>query len=143
MARPDPDPDEPSHAHRFPANLDRAVLDAEENHMIVDIMKEVSSRMSPHLRLNFRIRHHARQAVISCINDLRDADLRAYHEPTFLEQFNVSPRSSPQESQPKPSEREHQALHLRRATAGQPCYKSSHHPSRRGGRHLIGSKGKP
>ena len=50
MARPDPDPDEPSHAHRFPANLDRAVLDAEEKHMIVDIIKEVSSRMSPRWR---------------------------------------------------------------------------------------------
>ena len=98
MDRPDPDPDEPSHAHRFPANLDRAVLDAEEKHMIVDIIKEVSSRMSPHWRLNHRIRHHARQAIISYINDLRDADLRAYHEPTFLEQFNVSPPPSPDRS---------------------------------------------
>ena len=98
MDRPDPDPDEPSHAHRFPANLDRAVLDAEEKHMIVDIIKEVSSRMSPHWRLNHRIRHHARQAIISYINDLRDADLRAYHEPTFLEQFNVSPQPTPDRS---------------------------------------------
>ena len=110
MDRPDPDPDEPSHAHRFPTNLDRAVLDAEEKHMIVDIIKEVSSRMSPHWRLNLRIRHHARQAVISYINDLRDADLRAYHEPTFLEQFNVSLQSSPHRSRSRSPQPENTRL---------------------------------
>ena len=91
MDRPDPDEDELSHAHLFPANLDRGVLEAEEKRMIVDIIKEVSSRVSPRWRLNFRIRHHARQAVIAYINGLRDADLREYHETTFLDQFNVSP----------------------------------------------------
>ena len=116
MARPDPDPDEPSHAHRFPANLDRAVLDAEEKHMIVDIIKEVSSRMSPHWRLNYRIRHHARQAVISYINDLRDADLRAYHEPTLLEQFNVGPHSSPHRSRSRSPQTENTTL----STNGEP-----------------------
>ena len=78
--------------------------------MIVDIIKEVSSRMSPRWRLNFRIRHHARQAVISYINDLRDADLRAYHEPTFLEQFNVSPRSSPHRSRSRSPQTENTRL---------------------------------
>ena len=80
--------------------------------MIVDIIKEVSSRMSPHWRLNYRIRHHARQAIIGHINDLRDADLREYHEPTFLEQFNASPQSSPHRSRSRSPGTEHTTVSI-------------------------------